>query len=557
MSKVIYGFLFIFFYINLFAQADHPDRVKGDLLVWLEDEVKVEQWIRQYQGEGHKPLRLEVEKKIRPFNLFHLRFDESVYDPEKSLTLLMEDSKVAAVQFNYKAKARGVLTPNDPEYSRQWDMDIIDGPEAWDITTGGTTANGDEIVVAVLDEGLYQFHPDLAPNLWHNAEEIPDNGIDDDNNGRIDDVTGWNVYSQSDNHMDGQIRQDIRHGTAVSGIIGAKGDNSEGVTGVNWNTKIMMLTGVVENTTACEAYGYVYEMRDRYNKSGGTAGAFVVATNYSLGFDNSNCLANHACFNLMYNTLGNIGVLNTGATANRDVDVENVGDTPSDCPSDFLIAVTNTDRRDELVQGAGYGPVSIDLSAPGRGSYTTVYQFGNDFSDTIRYDEFTGTSAATPHVAGAIALLYSIECPGLAEEAVSNPSGAATKVKEAILEGVDQLPDLQGKTVTGGRLNVAKSLEILDGKFGIPRGDLEVLYVHPNPMQQAGNITVFLQTPEIRSYEVRLYDSVGRIVYYKDTEEVCAPKGLTFNVTGLANGVYYLSVSDARTINTKRLLIAR
>ncbi len=559
MNRVIYLLFFVFLFTQTksIAQADHPDRIPGEVLVWLKYEVEVTSWLKKYQGEGEKPVRLALEKKIRPFNLFLFSFDESQSDPEKAFTALLEDTEVQAVQFNYQAKSRGIRTPNDPDYNRQWDMDIIDAPEAWDISTGGVTANGDTIVVAVLDEGLYQYHPDLVPNLWKNKDEIPGNGIDDDNNGRVDDVMGWNNNTNSDDHFTNGIQQDIRHGTAVSGIIGAKGNNAEGVTGVNWNVKIMMLTGVVTNSLAEEAYGYIFEMRKRYNESKGARGAFVVATNYSLGFDNSNCLDNHQVFNDMYDSLGMVGVLNAGATSNRSVDIEQVGDTPSDCPSDYLIAVTNTDRRDELVQNAGFGNISIDLSAPGRGSYTTVYQFGDNNLDTIRYDEFTGTSAATPHVAGAIALLYSIACPGLANVALTEPQETAIKVRESILEGVDLLPDLDGKTVTGGRLNVAKSLEILDSKFGTPRGNLEILYIHPNPVDAAGNITVFLQTPEVRSYGVSLYDALGRIVYFKDTEEICAPKGLTFNINGLPNGVYFISVSDARTINTERVLIAR
>ena len=557
MSRIFYllGFIYIFSFQQLMAQADHPDRVPGEMLVWLEHEVDVQQWLLDYQGEGNRALRLEVEKKVRPFNLFLVLFEEGQTPAENALTILLEDPKVQTAQFNYQARLRNTRTPNDPEYSQQWNMDIIDGPEAWGLTTGGLTSKGDTIVIAVLDEGLNQFHPDLRPNLWKNNAEIPGNGIDDDNNGRIDDVYGWNNYSNSDDHITGQIPVDIDHGTAVSGIIAAQGNNEEGVTGVNWDAEIMMLTGVVTNMLACEAYGYIYEMRNRYNTSLGEEGAFVVATNYSLGFDNSNCLQNHAVFNDMYDSLGMVGVLNVGATANRNVDIEQVGDTPSDCPSDFLIAVTNTNRQDEKVQGAGFGANTIDLGAPGRLAFTTVYNLNG--ADTINYGQFTGTSAATPHVAGAIGLLYSIECAGLASNALTDPRGTAEKVKEAILEGVDPIPTLDGITVTGGRLNLLNSLEILDSKFGVPRGTLKVLDIRPNPLTRSGSITVFYQTPEVRSYEVRLFDAIGRLIHFEDTEAICAPEGITIETDNLQNGVYFISIEDNRTIHTERVIIAR
>ncbi|HBR86466.1 MAG TPA: peptidase, partial [Candidatus Marinimicrobia bacterium] len=145
-------------------------------------------------------------------------------------------------------------------------------------------ALGDTIVVAVVDGGMMLTHTDLVPNLWTNYNEIPGNNIDDDNNGYIDDIHGWDAYSS-----DGSIPGD-GHGTHVGGIIGAKGNNGSMVTGVNWDVKIMAIAGSSSNTsTVLEAYGYALDQRAMYDSTNGALGAFVVATNSSFGIDFADC----------------------------------------------------------------------------------------------------------------------------------------------------------------------------------------------------------------------------------------------------------------------------
>ncbi|MBP8754784.1 MAG: S8 family serine peptidase, partial [Chitinophagales bacterium] len=210
--------------------------------------------------------------------------------------------------------------PNDLSFPLQWnfyndgttggiaDADI-DADEAWDITTGGLTALGDSIVIAVIDDGFDINHLDL--NFWKNYNEIPSNGIDDDGNGYIDDFNGWNVLTETD------VLDEYLHGTHVSGIAGAKGNNGFGVTGVNWDVKIMAVSiGLaVYESNALEAYAYVFDQRKLYDETNGEKGAFVVVTNSSFGIDYQ-LPEDYPIWCAMYDSLGRLGILNAAATIN-------------------------------------------------------------------------------------------------------------------------------------------------------------------------------------------------------------------------------------------------
>src|SRR5688500_2800577 len=128
--------------------------------------------------------------------------------------------------------------PNDPTYINQADMKLIGMPKAWDITTGGVTADGDTIVVALIDTGFEPDHSDLKDNIWKNKDEIPNDNIDNDNNGYTDDYIGINLQTGTDDHVPLN-----NHGTAVAGVVGARGNNGVGIAGVNWKVKLMLISG--------------------------------------------------------------------------------------------------------------------------------------------------------------------------------------------------------------------------------------------------------------------------------------------------------------------------
>jgi subtilisin family serine protease len=303
-------------------------------------------------------------------------------------------------------------------------------------------------VVCVIDDGIQSTHPDIAPNLWVNEAEIPNNGIDDDDNGFVDDYRGWDTGANTDAVYDGG-----GHGTPVAGIVGAKGNNGIGVSGVNWDVKLMIVqggTGV--ESEVLEAYSYPLTMRLMYNESNGEEGAFVVSTNASWGVDFGQP-ADAPLWCAFYDELGEAGILSCGATINGNQNVDVVGDLPTACPSEYLISVTNMNRNDIKVTGAGYGLETIDLGAFGQDTWTT-----NGFGG---YSGFGGTSGATPHVSGIIALMYSLPCPELMSLAQADPAAAAALVRDAIFEGVDPNESLEGITTTGGRLNAFNTAQLL------------------------------------------------------------------------------------------------
>ena len=271
------------------------------------------------------------------------------------------------------------------------------------------------------------------------------NGIDDDNNGYVDDVHGWDAYSS-----DGSVPSD-GHGTHVAGIVGAKGNNGVYVAGVNWDVKLMPIAGSSGTTSiVLEAYGYALDQRAIYDSTDGSSGAFVVATNSSFGVNNADCSSgNYSLWNDMYDALGQYGILSCGATMNNNSNVDVTGDVPTGCESEYMISVTNTTRNDAKNSGAAYGATTIDLGAPGTQILST-YTGGGTSS-------LTGTSMATPHVAGAIGFLHASMSAGFASFFQSNPAEGGLLIKQLILDGTDPLPTLNDVTVSGGRLNLYNS----------------------------------------------------------------------------------------------------
>ncbi|MEK6774229.1 MAG: S8 family serine peptidase [Bdellovibrionota bacterium] len=346
--------------------------------------------------------------------------------------------------------------PNDPLMNQMWSlMDPsvgtggISANLVWNTSVGGKDQGGNDIVVAVVDGGVDVKHPDLIQNIWINKEEIPDNQIDDDGNGFVDDVYGWNAFNNN-----GNISSD-GHGTHVTGTIGAMGNNSLGISGVNWNVKVMTVMGASGTTaTVAKAYGYVIEQKKLWFASKGKKGANIVATNSSFGIDNVNCASgDYPIWNDLYENMGKLGILSATATANNNVNVDEVGDVPTGCLSEYIVTITNTQRDNTKYISAGYGLKTIDLGAPGTNIYSTL--------PGATFGLLTGTSMATPHVAGSIGLLHSVASPAFYEQYINDPGKAALVLKEALLQGTDPLPSLKGITVSGGKLNVSKAAQLV------------------------------------------------------------------------------------------------
>jgi hypothetical protein len=445
-----------FFYFQVAnAQGEPGSIIPGRMMVQLNDMDKLGTLTQSFSAHGFKVERILSQR----LKIALLSYDDSGIMAEEVLSQVRNLPFVTLAQHEHVVQLREMQEdsiPNDPFFGLQWGLHNtgqaggvpgadIDAVQAWGITKGGLTAHGDTIVVAVIDGGCDLNHPDL--NLFKNWHEIPGNGIDDDGNGYIDDFHGWNAYNNTGNIPPNN------HGTHVIGTVGAIGNNATGVTGVNWDVKVMPIAGSSGNeSTVVAAYAYVYDMRKFYDETNGEFGAFIVATNSSFGVDFGQP-QNFPIWGAMYDSLGTLGILSAAATANLNINIDVVGDVPTAFPSPYILSVTNTTNQDVKNGSAAYGLETIDLGAPG----TQIYSTRNN--NTYGYS--TGTSMATPHVAGAVALLMAAADSSFIAYYKNNPSEASLQLKQYILDGTDPLPSLQGITVTGGRLNVYNSMLFL------------------------------------------------------------------------------------------------
>lgn len=459
MSRILMLGLLLSTFIG-FGQRDKMSYEPGQVLVMLTDNDMVGQLeyeMRTINGVYTDFHRMRLLSKTG--NIWQFEFDENLVSHEQILRTLDGLDMVVIAQNNHYVEMRSTYVPNDPNLGNQWhhiqgnDIDI-DSDSAWAITTGGVTVQGDTIVVCVIEGGGSDWdHPDLIDNHWWNIHEIPGNSIDDDGNGYVDDVNGWNEPNGNDVISAGS------HGTQVSGMIGAKADNNYEVAGINHDIKIMQVqmgsigTSAQGEANVIAAYAYPLELRKQYNNTNGALGAYVVATNASWGIDNGD--PNDApLWCAYYDTLGVYGILNCGATSNSNIDVDANGDLPTACGSDHMISVTRTGNNDQ--QAGGYGATTIDLGAPGIDVVTTSNGGGSGAT--------TGTSFSSPLTAGVIGLMYSAPCQSLISLSKANPEQAALQVRMALLNGTDPTSQLNGITVTGGRLNAYKAiLEIING----------------------------------------------------------------------------------------------
>ena len=455
--------------------------------------------------------------------IYHI-FTES----EKLLSELKNKAFIHHINPNRRLEYRGTVIPSDPLWIDQWGLEMIRAPQAWNYTTGGKTLSGRNLVAAIVDNGCDLEHEDLTDNIWINTAETPGNGLDDDLNGYVDDVFGWNVSTQS-----GLSHPAGGHGTAMAGIIGARGNNGIGVSGVNWEVDLMIISGAVFESDVIQAYEYARVQRQLYNESQGLQGALVVATNSSFGISNAwpeN--APHWC--AMYDALGEVGILNAGATDNANINVDEVGDIPSTCPSPYLIVVTETNQQDRKAQTAAFGKTYVDLGAPGDSHMTT--RVGSLYATT------SGTSTATAFVTGAIALLASFPNADWEQMMFEKPAEAALLLKEFILRGVTNLPDLQGKTTTGGRLDLLRSMQLMEEYFEGFSETTHILNVYPNPFTD--RLYINLEAPEPGYYVLELYDLTGRKI--KSGQFELAPfsfKSIEIDLSEFPSSVYLLRLT--------------
>lgn len=451
---------------------------------------------------------------------------------------LSHDPRVLRVQYNHRLSFRSV--PDDPLYDRQRSSLERSGfVAAWPASPSGKTADGFAIVTAVLDAGFEVAHEDLSESLWVNAGEIPGDGIDNDANGYVDDLNGWNFSDDSPDHFSSV------HGTQVAGLIGATADNGRGIAGMGYGNQLMLLS-VATVADVVAAYGYVIEQRRHFNQSQGREGALVVVTNASFGIDRGRC-ADYPVWAAMYDRLGKEGVLSAVSAANSSFDIDSQGDMPADCPSPYLITVTNVDADNHLSSAAAYGSTSVDLAAPGSGSFTT--------RPGSRYGGFGGTSAAVTYISAAVALLHAVGCQELLLLRINNAPAHAARMKKLILETVRPDESLSGRTVSGGIIQVddAKN-RLLEACRPVDIAkSIEVVYPNPTRGQTVLEVS-WPATEDEPSLEV--IDVLGRRVRVPITV-MRTPAGLRYELEfgGVQSGHYRVLIRRGKRILRASLLV--
>ncbi|MGE4203260.1 MAG: S8 family serine peptidase [Vulcanimicrobiota bacterium] len=398
---------------------------------------------------------------------------KAAFDGELALlelpTGLAESSALAALEVDQRVKSaasndlmRLQNLPNDL-HEEQWNLKNngqfgkvgadIHAEQAWDITTGDRV-NGP--IVAVIDSGIDIAHPDLRPNLWRNPNEKYD-GQDTDRNGLIDDVFG--VDTQNGN---GNIVDWLGHGTHVSGIIGAVGDNGQGVAGINWQTRLMGLK-VADGQGRISMVGAIFSVLYATQM-----GAKIANNSWGGLVDNP----------ILKDVLGASPMLHVCAAGNyqNDNDVRPFYPASYDLPN--LISVGASTRRDEPLTFSNWGANSVDVHAPGAMVYSTLPR--------ENYDEESGTSMAAPHVSGVAALVATVY-----------PDLTAEQLKDRLIYSADPIADLHGKSVSGGRLNAYRALaddKIAPGNLGNPEmksldaDGFEVSWVNPGDDGDQGQL---------------------------------------------------------------------
>ncbi len=415
---------------SILAEMEKGRYVDGEVLVKFRSGVVASQSLKVHQGIGASVLK---RLTIVP-NLERVKLPDGV-SVRDAVIKYMSDPNVEYAEPNYIRRI--AKTPNDTYFAQQWalhntgsfangtpDADI-DAPEAWDIKTGSSS-----IVVAVIDTGIDYNHEDLIDNIWRNQAENCLDGVDNDGNGYVDDCLGWDFTSPDNNPMD-----DNGHGTHVAGIIGARGDNGRGVSGVMWNVKLMplkFLNADGEGTGADEIEAIQYAISN---------GARII--NASFSFPSYSQAEYDAIA-----SANNAGVIVVAAAGNEALNNDSTPSYPASYNLPNIISVAATDQNDRRASFSNFGTNTVHVGAPGVYILSTVPNNGYE-----QMEFYMGTSMAAPHVSGLVGLLYTYYT-----------NFNHNQIRSTILRYVD-IKDpsygLNGWTKTGGRINAYRAISSL------------------------------------------------------------------------------------------------
>lgn len=434
-------------------RMEREKTVPGHLVVGIKDSADanaannvVDRVNRKFRVRGTKKLYKELPSSGSSANVpsrkRHVLIAVDRRQMATATAELRRDADVDYVEPNYIVTLEGV--PADPQFSQLWglhntgqtggtvDADI-DAVEAWDRILGS-----ESVIVGIVDTGIDYTHPDLLPNLWKNPGEIPGDNIDNDQNGYVDDVYGINAAANNGNPLD-----DYGHGTHVAGTIGAA-SNQQGVIGVSPKVRILackFLTSSGSGTIAdaVECFNYINNLKYVKNQN-------IVITNNSWGGSGYS----QALADAMKGP-----ILHVCAAGNSNLNIDTSPMYPAAYALDNIVAVAATDHKDIYAYFTNYGPKGVDLAAPGVNIYSTVPMGSCSLCSSTGYRSAMGTSMASPHVAGAAALLFAKE-----------QSLGFQEAKNILLASGNSITGIVGNstkpTLTGRRLNADRALEALE-----------------------------------------------------------------------------------------------
>lgn len=418
------------------VQAGPPEFVPGEVLVKFRDGATTASRGRALGRAGgqvaEEILTGAMRAQGRRVGVSRVRV---AGDVQRAIAALQADPDVEYAEPNWVYQHQAVS--NDTYYSNGslWGMYGSSTSPVNQYGSGAGTAwaanktGSSNVYIGIIDEGYMYTHVDLAANAGKNPGEVAGNGVDDDGNGYVDDVYGWDFDGNNSSVYDGTTDD---HGTHVAGTIGAVGGNGIGVAGVVWNVKLLSgkFLGRRGGTTAnaIKAVDYFTDLKTRH-------GLNIVATSNSWGGGGASALLEAAI-----GRANNAGILFIAAAGNSTLNCETSACYPAEYPNPNVIAVASIASNGTISSFSNYGSTTIDIGAPGSGIWSTVPGKNN----ASAYASYSGTSMATPHVSGAAALYASI-----------NPGATAAQIKNAILTQGIATASLAGKTATGKRLNVS------------------------------------------------------------------------------------------------------
>lgn len=480
------------------ASPFEPEAVPGEYLVKVSPELMQLSFASLGTSLGGEVIRSIPEQNILIIKRSGIELQSF------GVKTLNQNLLVERAEPNYIYRA--LKTPNDLDFSKLWGLKNIGQPdsskaegvegvdikaeEAWDITTGSS-----DVVVAVIDTGINHAHEDLKENMWVNDAELKgEAGVDDDKNGFIDDIYGYDFVNNDGDPMD-----DHGHGSHCAGTIGAKGDDGKGIVGVAWNVKLMGLkflsrsgSGSLED--AIKAINYATQM-----------GAHIMSNSWGGGPYSDLLKASIEAANEK-------NILFVAAAGNHSGNNDKNPTYPASYDVPNVLAVAAVNNRGQMASFSCYGKKSVHVGAPGV----------NIYSSTLKgYDSWSGTSMATPHVSGVAALLWSHE-----------PNLTAVEVKARLMRSATPLLALKGRVASGGMVNAYNALtnqvappDVNDPENWPNRQSLNISTTHPYPVkhkesweveiQDAKEISLYFEKFETeRAYDkVKFYDRDNKFLF--------------------------------------------